>query len=162
MFSCPQCNRYLKAGSTECPFCNASVVPEASAPAVAAGLSRLSRAAVYTLRAAAVAAPAALMGCEVAASDGDSATGGTEAAGGFVAVYGAPFPTGGDAGTGGAATGGDASTGGDNMGGAPVAVYGAPFPGGAAGSSGEEPPTDGGAPIAIYGGPFPDTQGAKL
>jgi len=151
MFPCSSCERYLHAGTEKCPFCGGATShdssPSVSVNQMAPGRQRLSRGASYAVRAALVAAPAALFACDSGESSskdlGDNTTtnagsGGSSSTSSSVTAGsgGNPTTSTGIAINTGSTTGGDAGAGN----------------GGSAGDIG----------IPIYGGPFPDMSEAKV
>lgn len=150
MFPCSSCERYLHAGTEKCPFCGGAISPDASPPAVsvnpmAPGRQRLSRGASYAVRAAIVAAPAALFACdsgESSLNDSADTTPTNTGASGSNSNSNSNSVTAGSGGNPTTSTGIALTTGGEAGDGN----------GGSAGDIG----------IPIYGGPFPDMSEAKV
>jgi len=105
LIPCPSCLRHVRASSTACPFCEATLDPEA-APRRPPSARRLGRFAAFTFQSGLV---AAAIGCTddtlVPGTDGPLGSGG--------ASTGGSTASGGAVGTGGAATGGEAAVGGE-------------------------------------------------
>jgi len=161
MIVCTSCERYLKAGSEECPFCGHTVANSAPGKPQSDGrlvrTPRLSRAASYAIRAAIVAAPVAFFACSGSTTESGSTT--TNSAGGNASsassTTGRMNDTNSTSGTTSAtSTTSGAVTSNTGVGGAPVITVNE-----AGASNGGEAGYIG---TPIYGGPFPDMAEAKV
>lgn len=131
LLACPACMRHVRVSELRCPFCGSDVPSSFREQEAPAPIARLSRAALYALRAGALSMTAAACGGAVAKGEGggsnSSATvappyGGVPADASVMALYGGFFPV--DASLEGAEDGGLAD-GGETV----VAAYGAFIPG---------------------------------
>lgn len=160
MFPCSSCERYLHAGTEKCPFCGAATSHDSAPPAVSMnptppGRQRLSRAASYAVRAAIVAAPAALFACDSGESSLDDSGDNTATNTGSEASNSSSSSN-----SNSSSNSVTASSGGNPTTSTGIVINTGSTTGGEAGAGNGGSAGDIGIPI--YGGPFPDMSEAKV